>query len=189
MTTHYVDLTVVPDAETGVPVLLGTLYDKLHRTLVEIRLDSLGVSFPGYSVVPRNIGDTLRLHGSEEVLRDFLARDWLRGLRDHVRIGAVLLAPAGALHRNLRRRQFKSNVERLRRRRMKRKGESTEQAAYAIPDSVAEKPHLPFVHLRSLSTGQPFCLFIAMGELQVGAVPGRFNSYGLGEHGVTIPWF
>ena len=188
MTTHYIDLTVVPDAETGVAPLLGTLYDRLHRTLVQQRIDGIGVSFPQYSMIPRNVGDTLRLHGSESVLRDFMACDWLLGVRDHVRSSAVEAVPADASHRVVRRRQFKSNVERLRRRRMSRKGETAEQAARAIPDSAAEKPHLPFVHLRSLSTGQLFCLFIALGPLQADSRSGSFNTYGLGEES-TIPWF
>lgn len=188
MSTHYVDLTVVPDSESGVPVLLGALYDRFHRALVEQRLDCIGVSFPQYSVIPRNLGDTLRLHGSEPVLRDFMASDWLRGVRDHVRSSGVALAPAEAIHRLVRRRQFKSNIERLRRRRMKRKGETAEQAARALPKSAAETPSLPYVHLRSRSTGQPFCLFIALGPLQPEPVPGAFNSYGLSEH-ATVPWF
>ena len=75
MTSHYVDITVVPDAETGIPALMGALYDKLHRALVQLRLDSLGISFPRYSVTPRNIGHTLRLHASEATLQSFLAHD------------------------------------------------------------------------------------------------------------------
>jgi len=189
MTSHYVNLTVLPDAETNVPALLGSLFDRLHRALVQRRLDSIGVSFPGYSVIPRGMGDTLRLHGEGAVLGEFLASDWLRGMRDHVRVSDVTPVPADALHRNLRRRQFKTNVERLRRRRMKRKGESAEEAARAIPTTAADVPHLPYVQLRSLSTGQAFCLFIAMGELRHDPVPGRFNTYGLGEQGTTVPWF
>lgn len=188
MTTHYVDLTVVPDAETGVAPLMGALYDRLHRALVQQRIDELGVSFPQYSVIPRNLGDTLRLHGSETGLNSFLGSDWLRGLRDHVRSTGVATAPVGVPHRTVGRRQFKSNVERLRRRRMKRKGETAEQAARAIPDSAAEKPTLPYVHLRSLSTGQPYCLFIELGPLRPEPAAGRFNTYGLGE-GSTVPWF
>lgn len=188
MTTHYVDLTVMPDAETSIAPLMGALYDRLHRALVQQRIDSIGVSFPQYSVIPRNLGDTLRLHGSEAVLQGFMASDWLRGVRDHVRSSGVAVTPPGAPHRVVGRRQFKSNVDRLRRRRMKRKGETAEQAAHAIPDAAAEKPHLPYAHLRSLSTGQPFCLFIALGPLQPEPIPGHFNTYGLGE-GSTIPWF
>lgn len=188
MTSHYVDLTVVPDAETGVAPLFGALYDRLHRALAQQRLDSIGVSFPQYSVIPRNLGDTLRLHGSETTLRNFLGSDWLRGVRDHVRCTDIAGAPTNAAHRTVGRRQFQSNVERLRRRRMKRKGETAEQAARAIPDSAAEKPTLPYLHLRSLSTGQPFCLFIELGPLRQSPTEGRFNTYGLGE-GSTIPWF
>lgn len=188
MTTHYVDLTVVPDAETGVAPLLGALYDRLHRALVQQRLDSIGVSFPQYSVIPRNLGDTLRLHGSEAALQDFLAGDWMRGVRDHVRAASIAAVPAGVSHRTVGRRQFKTNVERLRRRRMKRKGETAEQAARAIPDSAAERPTLPYAYLHSLSTGQPFCLFIELGSLQSAPASGRFNTYGLSE-GSTIPWF
>lgn len=189
MTSHYVDLTVVPDPETGVPALMGALCDRLHRSLVQLRLDSLGISFPQYSVIPRNIGDTLRLHSSDAVLREFMSRDWMSGLRDHVRATSIAPVPAGALYSNFRRRQFKSNVARLRRRRMRRKGETAEQAAQALPDSTAEKPTLPYVHVRSLSTGQSFCLFIAMGDPFPVPIPGRFNSYGLGDDGTTVPWF
>lgn len=188
MTTHYIDLTVVPDADTGVPPLLGALYDKLHRALVQQRLDNIGVSFPQYSVIPRNLGDTLRLHGPEAVLQSLLAGDWLRGLRDHVRNSGIARVPADAAHRIVQRRQFKSNVDRLRRRRMQRKGETPEQAARAIPDSAAERPNLPYVHLHSLSTRQPYCMFIALGSVHAKPTPGNFNSYGLGN-GATIPWF
>jgi len=188
MTSHYVDLTVVPDTETGVPPLLGALYDKLHRALVQQRLDSIGVSFPKYSVIPRNLGETLRLHGDEAVLHGLLAGDWMRSVRDHVRSTGTTPVPAGAAHRVVRRRQFKTNAERLRRRRMQRKGETAEQAARAIPDSAAHTPNLPYVHLRSLSTGQPFCMFIALSSLQSEPIHGRFNAYGLGQD-CTIPWF
>lgn len=189
MTTHYVDLTVVPDAEIGIPVLMGALYDRLHRSLVELRLNRLGVSFPKYSLSPRQLGDTLRLHSDEEVLRNFLQRNWLGGMRDYVRISGISTAPAGVGYRNLFRRQFHSNVERLRRRRMRRKGESAAQAAMAIPNEAVEKPTLPYAQLRSLSTGHAFSLFIAMSELKSEPVLGTFNSYGLGEKGSTVPWF
>jgi len=188
MTTHYVDLTVVPDAETGVPALLGALYDKLHRALVQQRLDSIGVSFPHYSVIPRTLGDTLRLHGEGLALQGLMASDWLRGIRDHARATEVTPVPSHAGHRLVQRRQFKSNVERQRRRRMKRKGETREQVERAIPDSAAERPTLPYANLRSLSTHQPFCLFIALGPLQSQPTAGGFNSYGLGI-GATVPWF
>lgn len=188
MTTHYVDLTVVPDAETGVAPLLGALFDRLHRYLARQRIDHLGVSFPQYSVVPRTIGAVLRLHASQPALEAFMAVDWLGAVRDHVRSSAIAPVPAEAPHRCVRRRQFKSNVARMRRRRMKRKGESAEQAARALPDSAAEKPHLPYLHLHSQSTAQRYCLFIELGPLQSAPVAGLFNRFGLSERS-TVPWF
>lgn len=188
MTTHYIDLTVVPDAETAAPALLGVLYDKLHQRLVQLRADTIGVSFPQYSVIPRTLGGTLRVHGPEAALQALLATEWLGGVRDHVRATAILIVPANAQHRLVTRRQFKTNVDRLRRRRMRRKQETAEQAALAIPDTAERTPNLPYAHLRSLSTGQRFCLFVSLGPPLPGPIPGRFNAYGLSQGG-TIPWF
>jgi CRISPR-associated endonuclease Csy4 len=188
MTTHYIDITLLPDPEFGQAHLLGALMAKLHRVLVQLRADDIGVSFPRYSLHPRSLGDLLRLHGSPAALQGLMTQPWLQGMRDHVRITALAPAPSDVPHRAMRRRQFKTNVERLRRRRMKRKNETAEQAATAIPDGIERVSELPYVQLRSASTGQPFCLFIEQGAKQIGAVPGPFNSYGL-SLGATVPWF
>lgn len=188
MTTHYVDIRVRPDPETSAPQLLGALYGRLHLALVRERLDTIGVSFPGYSLTPRALGNVLRLHANQEVLHTFLNADWLGGVRDHVRVSDIAPVPETASHRAVRRQQFKTNVDRLRRRRMKRKGETATEAAAAIPRTVERRPHLPYVHLRSRSTAQPFCLFIALGAPLTTPIHGEFNTYGLSTH-ATVPWF
>ena len=188
MTTHYLDLTLLPDPEFSHAHLLGALVSKLHRALVQLRADDIGVSFPGHSLRPRTLGSVLRLHGPEAALAGLMASDWLRGMRDHLRQGAIAPAPADAQHRVVQRRQFKTSAERLRRRRMQRKGETADQAATAIPASVERQPTLPFVHLRSTSSGQPFALFVAHGPLAATPTPGTFNTYGLSQ-GATVPWF
>lgn len=188
MTTHYVDITVVPDPETGVPELLGALYDRLHKALVHQCITRVGVSFPQYSMNPRNLGACLRLHGQADVLRSFLQADWLKGMRDHVRMTEINTVPPNARHRTIARQQFKTNVHRLRRRRMKRKGETAEQAARAIPNTVERRPTLPFLRLHSGSTRQVFCLFVRLGPLSDTPAEGAFNSYGLSQS-TTVPWF
>lgn len=188
MTTHYVDITVVPDPESSTSQLLGALYDRLHLALVQQQLDSIGVSFPSYSMIPRSVGTRMRLHGSDASLRQLLAADWLKGVRDHVRMTEISPVPADAPHRTVQRKQFKTNAERLRRRRMRRKGETAEQAMAAIPSTVERTPNLPYLHVRSRSTGQPFCLFIALGPLGEAEVSGTFNRYGLSGT-ATVPWF
>lgn len=188
MTTHYIDIRVVPDTETNAPQLLSALFDKLHLAFVQQQVDAIGVSFPGYTNNPRSLGVILRLHGTTAALESFMQQDWLKGVRDHVRMTDIALVPAGARHRSVQRRQFKTSAARLRRRRMRRKGETVEQATAAIPASVERKPTLPYLRVRSHSTGQPFCLFIANGPLTAQAVPGVFNRYGLSGT-ATIPWF
>ena len=191
MTTHYIDITLLPDPEFSHAHLLGALLSKLHRALVQRKSSDIGVSFPQHVNAPlsqRTLGSVLRLHGPQHALEALMAQDWLRGMRDHVALTPLAAAPPNAPHRLVLRRQFKTNAERLRRRRMARKGETAEQAAAAIPDTVERKPNLPFAQLRSSSTGQPFCLFVEHGALQPGAVAGSFNTYGLSQGG-SVPWF
>lgn len=184
----YIEVRLLPDPEFPLSFLFGALYGKFHRALVMLASDDIGVSFPDYSLSPRTLGNRLRLHGTETALSRLMALDWLSGMADHVQCSEVLPVPEAVHHRTVARRQFKTSSERLRRRRMKRKGETHAQAAHAIPDSAKQTPHLPFVHIRSNSTGQSFALFIELGEMTDQPVPGRFNSYGLSRQ-ATVPWF
>lgn len=191
MTTHYIDITLLPDPEFSHAHLLGALVAKLHRALVQGQRTDIGVSYPqhiGQPLTRRTLGAVLRLHGTPEALQRLMGQDWLKGMRDHTQVGDPLSVPAHAQHRSVRRRQFKTNVDRLRRRRMQRKGETAEQAAAAIPHTVERRPDLPFVQLRSSSTGQPFCLCVEHGPLLPQPVPGPFNAYGLSQD-ATVPWF
>ncbi|MDR0226775.1 MAG: type I-F CRISPR-associated endoribonuclease Cas6/Csy4 [Burkholderiaceae bacterium] len=188
MTTHYIDITLLPDPEFSHAHLLGALAAKLHRALVQLGADDIGISFPRYSLRPRTLGAVLRLHGSEAALQRLMGLPWLQGMRDHVQCTQPTPVPGDAVPCRVQRRQFKTSPDRLRRRRMRRKGESAEQAAAAIPDSAERTPDLPYVQLRSASTGQPFCLFIEQKTVQDPASADGFNSYGLSQ-GATVPWF
>lgn len=191
MTTHYIDITLLPDPEFSPTHLLSALVAKLHRALAKGQTTDIGVSYPQHVAQPlsrRTLGTTLRLHGTADALQRLMEQDWLKGMRDHIQAAELRLVPAGAQHRAVHRRQFKTSAERLRRRRMKRKGETAEQVTVAIPTSVERQPDLPFVQLHSQSTGQPFCLFVAHGPLLPQAVPGTFNTYGMGQE-ATVPWF
>lgn len=188
MTTHYLDLKILPDPEMGSAELLGALYNRLHQSFVHFNINGIGVSFPQYSTNPIAVGNVLRLHSTEATLTQFMKQDWLKGMRDHVQQTAIAQAPEQVEHRSLKRKQFKTNVERLRRRRMRRKGETAEQAAAAIPTSVERKPNLPFVHLKSGSSGHSFLMHLELGPAQRQATLGAFNSYGLSEK-ATVPWF
>lgn len=186
--SHYLDIRLLPDPEFSPQLLLDALYAKFHRALVQLSTQQIGVSFPQFSLKPKQLGHHMRVHGSEAELSRLQSTTWLNGMRDHTECSTICATPANALHCVFKRRQPKTNVERLRRRRMKRKGETAEQALEAIPTTVARKPAWPFVNLRSLSTGQKFCLFIERGLESNNSTDGLFNAYGLSRI-ATVPWF
>lgn len=199
---HYVDIRLQPDAEFAPAMLMAALFTKLHKALAEGAHLDIGVSFPQIDVDgaapasasrtgahPRYaLGQVLRLHGTGWALQKLLATGWLTGMRDHVVCGAVLAVPTNAQHRVVSRVQAKSSPERLRRRQMLRHGLTAEQAQERIPDTAVEMLNLPFLTLRSQSTGQTFRLFIRVGAVQTTAVPGEFGAYGLSPQ-TTVPWF
>ncbi|WP_027859511.1 type I-F CRISPR-associated endoribonuclease Cas6/Csy4 [Marinobacterium jannaschii] len=187
MLSHYLEISILPDPEFSTPMLMNALLCKLHRALVSQPEVEVALSFPGYSRDPRSLGDRLRLHGSADAL-DQLGNSWLRGMADHINSTGIEPIPQTASYCTVRRRQFKSSAERLRRRRMKRHGESYEQAAALIPDSVERKSQLPFATLRSTSSGQQFQLFIEQSEATAEPKDGTFNRYGLSQQ-ATVPWF
>jgi CRISPR-associated endonuclease Csy4 len=185
---HYVDIQVRTDPEFPAHQLMSALYAKLHRALVAQACTRIGVSFPGVDAQAPHLGTRLRLHGKIADLSALLECDWLTGMRDHVALTSPTQVPDTAQYRALRRVQVKSSPERLRRRLMRRHGFGEHEARQRIPDEAARFARLPFLQLRSTSTGQTFRLFIDHGPIQACAVPGSFNAYGLSQE-ATIPWF
>lgn len=184
----FVDLCLLPDPEFPATTLMNALFSKFHRGLVRFGEGSIGVSFPAVRDGAHGLGTWLRLHGTANALQGFMDSNWIQGMRDHVQVGSPAPVPAGACHRIVRRVQAKSSPERLRRRLIARKGISDAEAQLAIPDSAAETLALPFVLLKSQSTGQQFRLFIEHLPEEDQARTGVFSAYGLSAN-ATIPWF
>lgn len=174
---HYLDIRLLPDPEVAPSHLMNALFGRLHRALVEMESSDIGISFPAMGLGATGVGTCLRLHGPVAALRKLMDLDWLKGLRDHVDAGRIDLVPEGAGHLVVRRVQAKSNPERLRRRQMKRKGWTDDQARTAVPDSVAEFLKLPYLTVGSFSTGQRFRLFVKQRAADQ-PMAGSFNAYG-----------
>lgn len=185
---HYVDIGVRPDPEFPIHQLMSALYAKLHRALAARNSTRIGVSFPGVDLKAQHLGTRLRLHGDLASLSGLLESDWLAGMRDHVTLAQPRRVPEEAKHRAVRRVQAQSNPERLRRRLMRRHNLDAREARQRIPDNVMRLVRLPFVQLRSASTGQTYRVFIEHGPVQSNEVPGDFNTYGLSRV-ATVPWF
>ncbi|WP_386069559.1 type I-F CRISPR-associated endoribonuclease Cas6/Csy4 [Tahibacter sp. UC22_41] len=186
---HYVDIRLRPDPEIAPHQLLSAVYARLHRGLVQLASQDIGVSFPDYDLRKPTLGACLRLHGTQASLQRLLGTPWLSGAKDYVSVTPIAPVPESAGHRRIARVQAKSNPARLRRRAMRRHGIDADAALRQIPDSAAEQLKLPFVVIGSRSTGQPsFPLFIRQEPVQREATSGTFNSYGLSQH-ATVPWF
>ncbi len=194
--THHVDFLMLPDPEFEQTSLMNALFAKLHRALFDREQQQgacdLGVSFPRHEQAQKKLGPVLRLHGTEAALTAFISTPWLEGMRDHLRLPlTVQSVPANCkAHAVVRRVQANSNPERLRRRLLKRNPEmNTESARRQIPDSAAEHLRLPFLQIRSRSTGQAYRLFVQHTPVTGPAVLGHFTSYGLSQAGSSVPWF
>lgn len=186
---HYMEIKVQPDPEFPAPHLMNALFAKLHRALVAQGAGRVAVSFPDFDARVPHLGTRIRLHAAENsVLVSLMASDWLRGMRDHVNLSSPESVPAQVKYRVVSRVQAQSSPERLRRRLMRRQGLSEAEAGERLPDSMAERLHLPYAQLRSTSTGQNFCLFILHGPLLDESVEGPFSAYGLSPTG-SVPWF
>ncbi|MBK1733374.1 type I-F CRISPR-associated endoribonuclease Cas6/Csy4 [Thiococcus pfennigii] len=185
---RYQDLRLLPDPEFPPSVLLNALFAKLHRVLVELPEGRPGISFPGYDAAQPTLGDRLRLHGSGHVLAVLADREWLRGMRDHLDIGTIAPVPATDRSVLVRRVQAKSNPERLRRRLMRRHGLSREAALVRQPTREGERLVLPWLEVRSTSTGQRFRLFVDQQVHPGPPTAGVFSPYGLSAT-ASLPWF
>ena len=211
---HYIDIQLLPDPEFPASVLLNALYAKLHKALVTLGMQSIGVSFPKHS--NKHLGDVLRLHGTESDLTALQALPWLGAMRDMVQTSPITPVPATAQQRRVHRVQVQSSPERVKRRLVKRlmagKGGLAndasckpqiaqmlatqtlrpEEAENRIAEAMNAKfspLNDPYIVMQSQSTGgHRFRLFIRHGPIQIQAHPGLFNAYGLSTT-ATVPWF
>ncbi|OCA54160.1 type I-F CRISPR-associated endoribonuclease Cas6/Csy4 [Photorhabdus namnaonensis] len=182
---YYFEIRVLPDPEFSQQRLLEALFAKLHRALGQVGNGRIGVSFP---CARKTLGDTLRIHGSSEALNDLQSLSWLKGLRDYTEVIDIQPIPQETKYRCVSRVQVKSNVDRIRRRSIKKGWLTEEQALQRISISKEQRTHLPFLYLKSLSSGQSFPLFVEQGTIQNKPTSGVFSSYGLSSS-ATIPWF
>ena len=184
---YYFDITILPDPEIETAHLLNTLFGKLHIVLAkDANAFSVGVSFPQAPAGKLSLGTVLRLHGPKANLQNVKDIGWLGGAHGYLKVSEVTATPIGAKHCAVRRVQAKSNAARLRRRLMRRQNIDEVEALKRIPDAIEQRLDLPWVQMRSASSGQSFRFFIKQYVTE--PATGSFNAYGLSDSG-TVPWF
>lgn len=201
----YQEITLIDQAEISPYFIWSKLYTQLHIALAEMKDESdkvsIGVSFPQYIFEEKvenqkakiNLGKKLRLFAeSEDDLKKLDIRRWLERLEDYVHITSIREVPSGIKSYAIyKRKQVKTNAQRLARHRVKR-GDIGFDEALARYSNAVKTSNLPYIEMKSLSTSDQqsekrFKLFIEklpaeQSETQI------FSTYGLSSES-TVPEF
>lgn len=198
---YYIEVTLIDSSDFSPYELWSKLYTQLHIGLAEIKDSnnkvSIGFSFPQYRFNTEKgigfIGTKLRIFAqTESELNKLEIHKWLNRLTDYVHITSIRTVPnqinGYAIYK---RKQVKSNAERLARHRVKH-GDIGYEEALARYSQVVTTTDLPYIQMMSLSTSDErnekrFKLFIekksaTKSETQV------FSTYGLSSES-SVPEF
>ncbi|WP_168417153.1 type I-F CRISPR-associated endoribonuclease Cas6/Csy4 [Acinetobacter indicus] len=201
----YQEITLIDQAEISPYFIWSKLYTQLHIALAEIKDDSdkvgIGASFSQYIFEEKvenqkariNLGNKLRLFAESEAdLKKLDIRKWLERLEDYVHITSIREVPSDIKDYAIyKRKQVKTNAQRLARHRIKR-GDIGFEEALARYSNVVTTTDLPYIEMQSLSSSDEqskkrFKLFIEKlpaekSENQV------FSTYGLSSES-AVPEF
>lgn len=199
----YQEITLLPSGENTCQFLWEKLFQQIHLALVSNKItknvsrngseqtddvSEYGLSFPLYDEQLNALGCKLRVFAeSTEKLEKLDLFHWLEKFLDYCQCTSLLKVPQEIGHARFRRKQFVTNIERMARRRAKRKQESIEQALDYYKDVHLEVTKLPYIYVQSLSSKKLFPLFIEW-ELVEHEISGDFTCYGLSDT-ATVPWF
>ncbi len=189
---YYIEVTLMENDQFSPYELWSQLYPQLHLALVEAKNAdnkvNIGFSFPQYRFHQDKgvgfIGTKLRLFAESEAdLKKLDIRRWLERLEDYVHVTSIREVPNDIKNYAIyKRKQVKTNAQRLARHRVKR-GDIGFDEALARYSNVVTTTNLPYIEMKSLSTSDQqsekrFKLFIEKqsaekSETQV------FSTYGL----------
>ena len=205
---HYIEVTLMKSDDFSPYELWSRVYPQLHLALVEQKNAenkvNIGLSFPQYRFHQDKgigfLGEKIRLFAlTESELKNLDIRKWLEtsydkvDLTDYVHISSIKEVPESKItgYSTYRRKQVKTNAQRLARHRVKR-GDIGFDEAFARYSNVVTTTDLPYIEMKSLSHStvedvRRFKLFIEkqnaeQSETQV------FSTYGLSSES-SVPEF
>ncbi|MCU4408369.1 type I-F CRISPR-associated endoribonuclease Cas6/Csy4 [Acinetobacter junii] len=197
----YQEITLIDQAEISPYFIWSKLYTQVHIALAEIKDDSdkvgIGASFPQYIFEEKvenqkvenqkariNLGNKLRLFAESEAdLKKLDIRKWLERLEDYVHITSIREVPSDIKgYAIYKRKQVKTNAQRLARHRIKR-GDIGFDEALARYSNVVTTTNFPYIEMKSLSTSDQqsekrFKLFIEKQPAEKTKTQ-VFSTYGL----------
>jgi len=190
---YYQEIFLLSNADIGLYFIWQKMYPQLHLAMVESKIgeniSKVGVSFPEYDAAEFFLGTKLRLFAKDkQLLEDVQCDKWLNRLLDYVDIKPITTVPVKingyACFRHLK---LKGSKEKLARRRVKRKGETFEQALAYFSNYEEQRSRLPYINMTSQTNGQCFRLLIEKQQKEE-EQKGLFSCYGL-SNSSTVPLF
>lgn len=196
---YYLDITLLPDTVITLGFIWQKVFQQVHIALAENKVaennSEIALAFPQYNPngdkkIEFPLGNKLRIFApSEELLNKLAINNWLKRFSDHTHISSIKSVPDKVNEFVcVKRKQCKTNLSRLARRRAKRKKETFEQALQHYASFNDEQSKLPFINMNSLSKKEQFRLFIEQNKVNEATV-GEFTCYGLSKERATVPWF
>lgn len=201
----YQEITLIDQAEISPYFIWSKLYTQLHIALAESKDTdnkvNVGISFPQYIFEKKieggkatvNLGKKLRIFAqSEAELQTLDLKKWLDRLTDYVHMTSIREVPEKVKgYAIYKRKQVKTNAQRLARHRVKR-GDIGFDEALARYSNVLTTTDLPYIEMLSLSTSDEqdkkcFKLFIEKQSAQQSATH-VFSTYGLSSES-SVPEF
>jgi CRISPR-associated endonuclease Csy4 len=184
----YLELKIVPRGGVTFGFVMRKVFTELHGALVDKGDGMIGLSFPKYSVGDGRVGNIIRAFAkSEEDLKRMSLQHRMRRLSDYVEISDVRDVPCCTPYERFSRAKGFS-INAYIRRRMKRHGETREQAeAIAKKAMAARKTNHPFIMVDSSSTGQRAFVHVKRSTAKDEG-DWKFNSYGL-SNTAAVPAF
>lgn len=190
---YYVDITLLPNPEIPLYFLWEKAYQQTHLALADIQENNVikvGVSFPEYNAEKFYLGCKLRLFAMDKIdLERLNLNTYFSRLADYVHLTSIKEIPLDKItgYAFFKRIQPKSNNERLARRRAKRQGISYEQALAHYQDKTETHSHVPFIRIKSHSSGNSYPILIAREDTEVESINAGFSTYGLsGTYSVPV---
>ncbi len=183
MLSYYQEITLLPDEETPAFFLMSKVFLQIHLVLGHWKnhtgTQPFGISFPQYGA--KSLGVKIRIFAeSREQLEQLDMGKALERLSDYVHLTSIRRVPANRItgYASFSRYQPDASVEQKARRFSARHQDTSYEEALNLMKQKKEDYTKPFIHMKSLSGGQTFNLFIEKIP-QANPTEGTCSTYGL----------
>lgn len=192
MNVYYQEITLIPDGETPAFFLMPRVFVQIHLALGNWKNQTgsqpFGISFPQYE--EKSLGVKIRIFAeSREQLEKLDIEGSLERLKDYVHLTSIRKVPVNRItgYASFSRYQPDASVEQKARRFSARHPGTSYEEALSLMKQKKEDYGKPFIHMKSLSGGQKFNLFIEKTP-QAKEMRGFFSTYGLSKD-ASLPEF